>query len=182
MSARAIDGDFESLADLAQSFVAEPPDSVDQHGDRHAFDRVEVDRAELRDRVLTGFKEHFAAEPADRRRARATTARPSRGIAASRESTTTGRRPICGGSHHHTSPRSGTAIRSPRLLRETTPNPPTRQAHRAGGRRRTHTRHRVPSTDGEAAATATPRRSRPRPFARSSPGERLSGAPHRRSC
>ena len=42
----------------------------------------------------------------------ATSARLSRGIAASRESTTTGRRPISAISHHQTSPRAGSALTS----------------------------------------------------------------------
>jgi hypothetical protein len=37
----------------------------------------------------------------------AISARPRRGMTASRESTTTGRRPISGSSHHHSSPRAG---------------------------------------------------------------------------
>jgi len=40
----------------------------------------------------------------------ATSARRCRGITASRDSTTTGRRPISGISHHHTSPRAGSAF------------------------------------------------------------------------
>jgi mannosyltransferase len=60
----------------------------------------------------------------------ATSARLKRGIAASRESTTTGRRPISGNSHHHSSPLAGrgaplTMLRPPR---GTTPDRPTRRA------------------------------------------------------
>ena len=40
----------------------------------------------------------------------AITARRSRGIAASRDRTTTGRRPISGGSHHQSSPRKGRVL------------------------------------------------------------------------
>lgn len=40
----------------------------------------------------------------------ATSVRFRRGIAASRESTTTGRRPTSGNSHHHTSPRAGKVL------------------------------------------------------------------------
>ena len=46
----------------------------------------------------------------------ATSARRSRGIAASRDHTTTGRRPTSASSHHQTSPRNGAGIRSPRVL------------------------------------------------------------------
>ena len=46
----------------------------------------------------------------------ATSARRSRGIAASRDRTTTGRRPISANSHHHTSPRAGSALTRRRLL------------------------------------------------------------------
>lgn len=52
----------------------------------------------------------------------ATSARPSRGIAASRDRTTTGRRPISASSHHQSSPRAGSGLtptreRSPASVR-----------------------------------------------------------------
>ncbi|MFT6293284.1 MAG: hypothetical protein ACJAR2_003906 [Ilumatobacter sp.] len=43
----------------------------------------------------------------------AMSARRSRGMAASRDRTTTGRRPTSGGSHHHSSPRAGKALTWP---------------------------------------------------------------------
>jgi hypothetical protein len=72
----------------------------------------------------------------------ATSARRSRGIAASRDSTTTGRRPISASSHHHTSPRPGSALtrRQPRAAK--TPGRPIRRAHQRGaGHRRYRSRH-----------------------------------------
>lgn len=63
-------------------------------------------------------------------------ARRSRGIAASRESTTTGRLPISGSSHHQTSPRSGTAVMTGRPRHGTRQGLPTRLPRRGGGRRR----------------------------------------------
>ena len=62
-------------------------------------------------------------------------ARRSLGIAASRDRTTTGRRPISGGSHHQISPRRGTALTSPRLRHGTMPGRPTRRLPRSDGRR-----------------------------------------------
>jgi hypothetical protein len=59
----------------------------------------------------------------------ATNARRRRGIAASRDSTTTGRRPISAISHHQTSPRAGIALTRPLPPAATTPGHPTRRAH-----------------------------------------------------
>ena len=57
-----------------------------------------------------------------------TSARRCRGITASRDKTTTGRRPISAISHHHTSPRAGNAFTRRRLPVATTPGRPTRRA------------------------------------------------------
>jgi hypothetical protein len=64
----------------------------------------------------------------------ATRARRSLGIAASRDNTTTGRRPIPGGSHHHSSPRRGRSVTA-RPLHGTTQGRPIRRARRGGARR-----------------------------------------------
>ena len=62
----------------------------------------------------------------------ATSARRCRGITASRDRTTTGRRPISAISHHQTSPRAGTSLTTlPRPV-GTTPGHPIRLARRAG--------------------------------------------------
>jgi hypothetical protein len=58
----------------------------------------------------------------------ATTARRSRGMAASRDKTTTGRLPASASSHHQTSPRAGIGITWPLQLRETRPGCPTHRA------------------------------------------------------
>jgi hypothetical protein len=65
-----------------------------------------------------------------------TSVRRSRGMAASRERTTTGRRPISANSHHHTSPRAGRAFTRPPPPPETPPDRPIRRARRAGACRR----------------------------------------------
>ena len=57
----------------------------------------------------------------------ATSDLPSRGIAASRESTTTGRRPMSASSHHQISPRAGTELTKPLRLLERMPGLPTRR-------------------------------------------------------
>ena len=88
----------------------------------------------------------------------ATSARRSRGIAASRDSTTTGRRPISAISHHHTSPRAGSALTSPQPPAATTPGHPTRRAHRLGARRRRHSSHPPRPIDDERARRQEPRR------------------------
>ena len=57
----------------------------------------------------------------------ATSDLPSRGIATSRESTTTGRRPMSASSHHQISPRAGTEFTKPLRLLERMPGLPTRR-------------------------------------------------------
>ncbi len=88
----------------------------------------------------------------------ATSARRCRGITASRDRTTTGRRPISAISHHHTSPRAGSALtRRPRPV-ATTPGRPTRPARRPGVRRRRRSSHPPRRIGGERAAHEAPRR------------------------
>lgn len=95
----------------------------------------------------------------------ATSTRRCRGITASRDRTTTGRRPISAISHHHTSPRAGRALTT--LLRhvETTPGRPIRLARRADARRRRRSSH-LPRPSG--SELAEPQGLRPR-AQRSSP-------------
>ena len=73
-------------------------------------------------------------------------ARPSRGIAASRDKTTTGRRPMSGGSHHHSSPRSGLVKTTPQRI-EMIEGRPTRRVRRADARHRRGTRDRSVPND-----------------------------------
>lgn len=113
----------------------------------------------------------------------ATSARPSRGIAASRDKTTTGRRPISASSHHHNSPRAGSALTRRRLLLvETMRGHPARPARRAGARRRRRSWRPPRRRGGERA---TPRGPRLRGRRRRPPSalvERLRGGPRPRSC
>jgi len=62
----------------------------------------------------------------------ATIARRSRGIAASHESTTTGRRPISGSSHHQTSSRAGSGVTTSPRRCGMTRDRPTRPGRSAG--------------------------------------------------
>lgn len=88
----------------------------------------------------------------------AITARRSRGIAASRERTTTGRRPISGGSHHQSSPRNGSVLTwRPRPI-GTTEDRPTHRAHRWDDRRRRDSRRRSPQRGSEQGAQRVRRR------------------------
>ncbi len=82
----------------------------------------------------------------------ATSARRSRGIAASRDSTTTGRRPISANSHHHTSPRAGRPITRQLPLVETRPGRPTHPARWPGARRRPCSSRRPRRRGNERAA------------------------------
>ena len=91
----------------------------------------------------------------------AASVRPNRGIAASLESTTTGRRPISGSSHHHSSPRRGERLTSPRPHPETTPDLPIRQAGREADRRRPHRRRRSHRHDAEPTEPEAPHREQP---------------------
>ena len=88
----------------------------------------------------------------------ATSARRSRGIAALRESTTTGRRPISAISHHHTSPRAGSALTSLRPPAATTPGRPTRRAHQPDAHRRPHSSHPPRPIDDEQVMPREPHR------------------------
>jgi hypothetical protein len=73
----------------------------------------------------------------------ATSTRRSLGIAASLESTTTGRRPMLGGSHHQTSDRAGSPLKRSRRLLGTRPSRPTHLPRPRGDRRTAHRWHRV---------------------------------------
>jgi hypothetical protein len=70
VSVPAIDGDRQGAADLPHPDVGEPSESLYEDGDRDALDRVEVDRAALRDRIVRGFQDDLAGERPDGRRAR----------------------------------------------------------------------------------------------------------------
>lgn len=93
----------------------------------------------------------------------ATSARFSRGIAASRESTTTGRRPTSAISHHHTSARAGSAVMKPQPLAATTPGRPIRRAHRSGAGRRRHNSRPPRPLGGELAMPGVRHRRARRP-------------------
>ena len=112
----------------------------------------------------------------------ATSARRSRGIAASRERTTTGRLPISGTSHHHTSPRAGVWLTTPRQPAETTPNPPKHQVHRAGDGHTLHSWRRSQRRDAGRSRPAALRRRALHRSTRTAAALRRSAAPHRRSC
>lgn len=61
---------FESCADRPQTLATQPAEPLNQHGNRHALDRVQIDRATPRHRVLARFQHHLAGQPPDRGRAR----------------------------------------------------------------------------------------------------------------
>lgn len=78
----------------------------------------------------------------------------------SRDSTTTGLRPMFAISHHHTSPRAGRSVTNVQPPHGTTPSPPTRRAPRAGAGHRPARRRHAPLLP--AAAPAMPQAPRPR--------------------
>ena len=83
----------------------------------------------------------------------ATNVRRSLGIAASRDKTTTGRLPAPASSHHHTSPRAGSALTRQLQQAGTMRGRPTRPARRADASRRRHSWHRPRQRDDERAMT-----------------------------
>jgi hypothetical protein len=88
----------------------------------------------------------------------ATSARRSRGIAASRDSTTTGRRPISAVSLHQGSPRAGSAFTRRRLPSAATPGHPSRRAHQPGVRHRPHSSRPPRPIDDEPVMPREPHR------------------------
>ena len=85
----------------------------------------------------------------------AMSARRSRGIATSRESTTTGRRPTSAGPHHHNSPRAGSWLTMSPRRPEMTIDHPTRRAYLVESHRRRRTWR--PPRRHDVALTAPPR-------------------------
>ena len=89
----------------------------------------------------------------------AMSARRSRGIAASRDRTTTGRRPISGGSHHHSSPRAGKVLTWPMPHFGTKQDRPSHLPRRLGElRTQLNRRHQSRQTGSEPAALSAPHR------------------------
>jgi hypothetical protein len=112
----------------------------------------------------------------------ATNALRNRGIAASRDKTTTGRLPAPASSHHQTSPRAGSVITKPLQPAETRRGRPTHPARRAGVRCRPRSLHRLRrSGDASAALQELHRRARRR-SCRGEVPERCRAVPDRRSC
>ena len=81
----------------------------------------------------------------------ATRARRWRGMTASRDSTTTGLRPMSAISHHHISPRAGMSVMRRQPLFGTKPGPPTRLVRPEGVRRRRRSWRPPRLRDGEPA-------------------------------
>ena len=54
-SAVTFDGHLERVAHFSQTIVAESSKALDKHCDRHALDRVEVDRGSARDWIVVGL-------------------------------------------------------------------------------------------------------------------------------
>ncbi len=135
-SVGAVDGNGEGVADLTHPSVAQPADSVDKHCQRHASTESRLTAERRGTGSSPGSSTTSLTSPRIVVVHGAINTRRCRGITASRESTTTGRRPICGISHYHTSPRAGRAIKMRPRLVETMPGRPTRPARRAGARHR----------------------------------------------
>ena len=100
----------------------------------------------------------------------ATTARPSRGMAASRDNTTTGRLPASASSHHQTSPRAGIGIRWLLPLGEIRPGCPIHRVRRPDACRSWRSSHRFRRIADGQVAPQEPRRSARRRSVRSASG------------
>ena len=64
----AVDGDAERHADLAHARIRQSAESIDEHADGNALDRVQIDCGTERNGIVCGLEDHFAGKPADRRR------------------------------------------------------------------------------------------------------------------
>jgi len=109
----------------------------------------------------------------------ATSTRPSLGIAASRERTRTGRRAMCGSSHHQTSPREGTSVTKIRPPDGTMQGRPIHRTDRWGGRRRRGRNRRVRLPGDASTGHPVLRRAASRRCYRDAVSVLHSGAPHR---
>lgn len=69
-SAGTFNRHLEGGAHLSHSLVTQPPESLHEHGDRNALERVEIDCAALRHRVIASFEDDLARQTAYRRRTR----------------------------------------------------------------------------------------------------------------
>ena len=146
---RAVDRDFKGCADGAHLGVGKPAKPADQYA-------TETLSTESR---FTAERRGIGSEPGSSTTSLAsprivvvhgaTSARRSRGIAASRDSTTAGRRPISAISHHHTSPRAGSALTRRPPPAATRPGHPTRRAHQPDARRRRRSSRPPRLLDGE---------------------------------
>ena len=106
----------------------------------------------------------------------AMSARRSRGMAASRDRTTTGRRPISGGSHHHNSPRAGVALTWPKPHFGTKRGRPTHLCRQLGElRTQLRRRHRFRQTGSYQGALSVPHRRVRHRWFRRGVGERHRG-------
>jgi hypothetical protein len=61
----AVDGYCERGTDLSHAAVRKPAKAINQHRDRHAFNRVQIDCGASRDGIVEGFQEHFACQASD---------------------------------------------------------------------------------------------------------------------
>jgi len=113
----------------------------------------------------------------------AMSARCSRGMAASRDRTTTGRRPISGGSHHHSSPRSGRELTWPKPHFGTKRDRPSRLRRQLDElRTQLHRRHRFRQTGSCQGALSVPHRRVRHQWFRHGVGEHHRGGSGQRSC
>lgn len=69
-SALAVHGDRQSGADLLHAKVAQASESLDEHRNRDALDRVKIDCRSTRHGIAAGLEHDLARQPSDRRRAR----------------------------------------------------------------------------------------------------------------
>jgi len=64
-SAGAVDCYCERRADLSHAAIRQPAKTVDEHRDRHALNRVQIDRAPLKNWIVDGLQNDLASQPSD---------------------------------------------------------------------------------------------------------------------
>src|SRR5579864_2189682 len=55
----AVGGDGEGVTDFAHPGVGEPAEPMDEHGERHALNGIQVDRRTGGDRILAGLQDNL---------------------------------------------------------------------------------------------------------------------------
>jgi hypothetical protein len=64
-SARAVDCYCERRTDLSHAAIRKPAEAINEHRDRHALNRVQVDCGPSRDWIVDGLQDYLASQASD---------------------------------------------------------------------------------------------------------------------